>query len=294
MTTKSITLNRLTSTGRMNSKANSSGGLRGELLGRMDVSMMADGADLIGNIAAKQGGWWFDHSGATLNKYTENGVPYVRGVYPSRVGGGVSWPSVWFDFPNGAAPQEYYFQFEARRDGSIQSCSKFVKCYGGNGGAPSYSNTTWNNGYTSSSVSTISFGNGAGLTNDTQNVISYETGHDDEQATRYPSVPANVRTKSIYHGGSFDGSEWGNGTQWKKWRFRIKVNTGTSPETEINDGIFEVWVDGVQRVGAYNIMNRHYSSSFFSKMEFLSYMQDNLGFTLDMRNITISKYDWVD
>jgi len=295
MTAVTINANRLTADGKLHGSAAPDGSLLPILLGRMDVSMVADGVDLKGS-SATQDGWSFDHQNSTITKLTDgDGSPFVRAAYQDRTGGGMSWPSIFYDFAGGASPQDVYVQFEARRDGSILSGSKFAKFYDPNNGGSQYANVTMKNGYTSSDVSSIAFGNGTGLTNDTQHTIWYETGHDDVAPIRYPSVPANVRTTTIDHGSSWSSSDWGNGTQWHKWQFRIKKNSGTSAETEVNDGVFEIWVDGVKKLGAYNIMNRHYSNALtYSRVEFISYMEANPAFTLDVKNITISKNGWID
>lgn len=291
MTSKIITADVLTASGKLNSVAAANGAARPILLGRMDVSMVADDTDLL-HSAASVGPWFFDHTGATLKKYTENGQPYVRGVYPSRIGGGVSWPSIYFNFPKGTAPQELYFQFEARRNGVGGGC-KFVKAYDKNNGTPYYSasNTTWNNNYSSSDIGAIGFGDGTGPQNDSNIVVGYGGGIGGGPM-RYPSQ--NVLPRTAHVGSGWSAAEWGDGTQWHKWQMRAKLNSGTSLETETNDGFYEVWIDGVLRCGHWNIMNRHFDSKGWNRIEFMSYMQDVAGFTLDVRNITISEHGWID
>lgn len=292
MTNVTISPNRLTSSGKLDSSADVGGGLRPILLGRLDISMVADDIDLKGSIATSAQ-WTFDHQNSTIKKYTELGQSFIRSVYNNDLSiNAGSWPSSYFYFQSGIAPQEFYVQLYARRDGAILANSKFMKMYDPNNGGANYSNVTWNAGYSTASIGAVSFGNGTGQTNDTQHVIGYAN-HSDVNL-RYPSVPANVLPASFIHTSGWDATEWGDGSQWHKWQFRIKANTGTSVETEINDGIFEVWVDGIQRLGAYNIMNRHYGSAPFSKIEFLSYSQGRPSFTLDMKNITISTGGWID
>lgn len=293
MTSKTINANVLTSSGKLDSLAAADGSLRPILLGRMDVSMVADDTDLLHSAADVPDVWKYDHINSTLKKYTDSGGdPYVRAVYPDLSGGGTCTPSIKFLFKNDTAPQEIYFQFDARRNGAGGG-SKFVKAFGGVNGI-SVSNTTWNNGYGNSNIASIGFGNGTGLSNDTQHTFWYESGHDDNAQLRFPSNPANVRTTSIVHGATWTAADWGDGTQWHRWKMRIKQNSGTSPETEVNDGIFEIFVNDVLKLGAYNIMNRHYLSLPFAAIEFMSLMQDALGFTLDMKKITISQNGWID
>jgi len=296
MTSVTINANRLTADGKLHGSAAPDGSLLPILLGRMDVSMVADGTDLLNSAADVPNVWKFDHSNSTLKKYTDGaGDPYVRAVYPDMSGGGTATPSINFYFNNLEAPQEFYFQFYARRNGATLGGSKFVKAHDKNDGISPYSNVTWNNGYGSSDISSIAFGNGATPTNDNAFALWYETGHDDTSFLRTPSVPANVRTTSIVHGTTWSASDWGDGTQWHKWQMRIKANTGTSPETEINDGLFEVFVNGVLKLGAYNIFNRGYGSAPFGYLEFMSLSQaPAAAFTLEMKKITISKNGWID
>ena len=304
MTNVTINANRLTSTGKLDSSAKSDGNPLPILLGRMDVSMVADGADLLGS-AANNARWLFDRQGgAGLTKQSDAGVPYVRGVYVDRSGGGMTWPSIYFNFPNGASPQEFYVQFYARRDGSVAAGCKFVKCYGIVGGGGDYANTTFNNGYSSSTISSVAYGDGTGTTNDNTELLYYNAGGTYQTVNRptegtwasgrFPSVPANQLTRSFVNGGAWTGTDWGNGTQWHKFQLRIKQNSGTTSLNETNDGLYEVWVDNVLRCAGYNIMNRNPINGRFYRIEFLSYMQDAAGFTLDVKNVTISTGGWID
>lgn len=292
MTSKTITPNILLATGKFDSSAAPDGGLLPVLIGRLDVSMVADGVDLKGS-AATTANWVFDHINSTIKKYTEAGEPFIRAVYNDDLGiNASSWPSAFFFFPTGTAPQELYFQFYARRNGAGGGC-KFVKAFDKNNGTAYYSvsNTTWNNGYSSSGISSIAFGDGTGPLNDNTIAAGYN-GNLGGPPMRYPSQ--NILPRSSFAGTPFDVAEWGDGTQWHKWQMRVKLNSGTSLITETNDGLLEVFIDGVQRLGHYNIMNRHFDSQGWNKIEFLSYMQGVLGFTLDMKNITLSTGGWVN
>ena len=290
MTNIIITPNRLTSSGKLDSFAAADGSLRPILLGRMDVSMIADGVDLKAS-AAEVGGWIFDHENATTKKFTDAGTPYVKCTYNTCIGGVKSWPKVQFFFNSTQLPSEVYVQFWARRDGSIASNSKFLKIYGKSTGTD-YSNATFSNLYTASDLTTVLYSDGTGLQNDNNQSLSYDSGYE-ANSGRYPSVQPPL-TRSFVHIGKFTAAEWGNGTVWHKFQIRIKQNTGTSSADEINDGVFEVWIDNVLRCAGYNIMNKNPINQKYQYIEFGSLMQDNLGFDYDFKNITISKNGWID
>lgn len=292
MTSVTINANVLTEDGKLHGSAAPDGSRLPILLGRLDISMVADGVDLKGS-AATTANWVFDHINSTIKKYTEADEPYIRAVYNDDLGiNASSWPSAYFFFPTGTAPQELYFQFYARRNGAGGGC-KFVKAFDKNNGTAYYSisNTTWNNNYPSSDIGALIFGDGAGPQNDSNMALGYGGGVGGGPI-RFPSQ--NVLPRTFHTGSGWTAAEWGDGTQWHKWQMRVKLNSGTSLITETNDGIYEVWIDGVLRCGAWNIMNRHFDSQGWNKIEFLSYMQGVLGFTLDMKNITISQHGWID
>ena len=304
MTNITITTNRLTSSSKLDSSAAFGGSPRPILLGRMDVSMVADGTDLKGSLATTAN-WAFDHGNSTIKKYTEGGQAYVRAVYNNDFNINVgSWPAIKFLFSGGESPQEFYFQFYARRDGSVPAGCKFVKCYGIVGGDGNCANTTFNNGYGTSYIGSIAYGDGTGLTNDNAEALFYEAGHFYEtnlrpsfntvQSGRYPSVAGNILPRTFAHGGEWTDANWGDGTQWHKFQMRVRQNTGTSSTDETNDGLYEVWVDNVLRCAGYNIMNRNPINRRFYQIEFMSYMQGVVGFTLEMKNITVSTGGWID
>lgn len=290
MTSVTISANRLTSSGKLDSLAAPDGSKLPILLGRMDVSMISDGVDLLDS-AAEINGWEFDHSNATTKKYTDTGTPFVRCGYNNCVGGGTSWPSIKYYFDDDTSPQEVFVQFYARRDGSIASGSKFVKIYGKSTGSD-YSNATFSNVYDSASIGSILYGDGTGLTNDADNGLSYSDGYE-AQSGRYPTVQTPL-TRTFVHIGEWTGSDWGAGTQWHKFQIRIKQNSGTSAANEINDGVFEVRINDVIRCAGYNIMNKNPINQLYHYIEFSSLMQNNLGFDIDFKNITVSINGWVD
>lgn len=287
--------NRLTSTGKLDSRAMPDGSLSPILLGRMDISMVADDTDLKAS-AATIGGWSFDHANSTIKKYTDSfGDAYARGVYPDMTVSGTATPSIFFTFKNSTAPQEFYVQFYARRLGTGGG-SKWLKCHDKNDGISPYSNVTFNNTYQSSNLSVVGFGNGETPTNDAQKVVWHEAGHDDTGFIRYPSNPANVLPLSIEHGATWSSDDWGDGTQWKKFQYRLKMNTGTSAETEVNDGAYEIRVDDVLKLRITNFMNRSYGSQGIGYLEFMSLSQSPgaAAFSIEMKKITVSENGWVD
>ena len=286
MTNKIITANRLTATGKLDSLASSTGNYLPILLGRMDISMVSDGSDLLGS-AATTPYWAFDHANGTVTKLTEGAGSFVRGVFNDS-SSGTAWNKILFKFPT-AIENEVYIQFYARK--TAGGFPKFVKVYGKSSSGSS--NTTFKGGdYVVGEITGISYGDGSTTSNDTTFGVSYAPGKDAESYVG--GADRNTLPRSFEHGDTFQASEWGDGTVWHKFQFRLKYNSGTTALNEVNDGILESWIDGQLRVKATNIFNRHYSNLPIDYIEFLSYTQGAPAFTMDMKNITISKYGWID
>lgn len=286
MTSKTINANVLTSSGKYDSSAAPDGNPLPILLGRMDVSMVANDANLIAS-AANVGQWGFNVSnpnGSTIIKKNDGSHDYVRASYTA---GGAPDVYVRFTFPT--LVNEYYATFYVRK--SAGGMTKFQKAFGKYNGAGNVANVTFKGGdYTLGEITTVSYGDGVSITNDTQFGASYDSGYDtDAYVGRSGALP-----RTFVHGGKFTAAEWGDGSQWIKFQTRWKQNSGTTSGNEINDGLTEVYINGVLRCAAYNIYNRHYSNLGLDYVDFLSYTQSAPAFTMDIRGLTISTGGWID
>jgi len=286
MTSVTITPNRLTSSGLLDSSAAPDGGLLPVLLGRMDVSMVADGANLVGS-AATTGPWEYNVSdGGNIKKYTDSGTPYARGLYTA---GATCNNYIRFIFPE-RTEKDIYIKFLARK--SAGGMPKFVKFYGQILPTNQTANTTFKGAdYVLGEITTVSYGDGSGTSNDSTFGASYDTGYDsDAYVGRSGSLP-----RTFVHGGKFTAAEWGDGTEWHKFEFHVKFNSGTTALNEINDGCVECRIDGVMRCAAYNIFNRHYSNLPLNYVNVMDLVQGAYPtFTLDVKELTVSKYGWID
>lgn len=283
MTSKTINANVLTSTSKLDSLAAADGSLRPILLGRMDVSMISNGANLLGS-AANNARWEFNvKDGASLTKNNDGTYDYVRGTYPAVA---APWNKVIFKFDR-RDETDICVQFWARK--SAGGMPKFVKFYGQNNGG--YANTTFKGAdYVNGTIDAIGYGDGTGTTNDSQMGVYYDTGRNTDF---YTGRPGSL-TRSFVNGGKFDVGEWGDGSAWQKFQLRVKFNSGTTALNEVNDGIVESRINNVVRCRGENIFNRHYSNPPLDSVEFLSYVQGAPAFTMDIRSITVSRNGWID
>jgi len=164
------------------------------------------------------------------------------------------------------------------------------KFYGQRSG-DNQANATYTMEYLTGDVSYIGYGDGAGtnpVQNDTSNGV----------ATFTPNFISTGRAgplpRTVVNGGMFTAADWGDGSVWHKFQLRLKRNYGTSAADEINDGIVEMRINDTVRARGVNVYNRHWSNAPLDYVEFLSYSQQNTPFTLDFKNITVSKHGWID
>lgn len=146
---------------------------------------------------------------------------------------------------------------------------KFIKVFGQWDELNHYANATFGLDYTgiadgTGSMYAISFGDGTGPINDTDNTLKFNNN---------AANPGRSENVGCYQadgvGYNFSAADWGAG--WHKFELYVKFNSGTSASTETNDGEFMVKIDDVIYMDAKCIYNRHYSNLPISKVEILGY-----------------------
>jgi len=256
MPTRNLEWGRDPNTSKLDSRYDENGNIKVVLLGRADFSVPLPPPTLIA-------GYTFGVSNGA--PYIENGA--LRMDYPALIGdplyqGGI-YNGLHFDVPNGH--KELYIKFRAKMPNAKHGC-KFFKVFG-RSTASNYANTTFALDYTNQdngALRYVGFGDGSTQSNDTQNLIYLNGGGN---IGRGLAVGATVTSA----GQVFDSADWG--TDWHTFRFKIKFNSGTTSQNEINDGEILVNIDGVDYVHATGLFNRHYSNGDIAYISFGDWTQ---------------------
>lgn len=247
MTDINASLYVMTSTGALDSAANELGDLSVLLLGRANFNTPLPVPSILS-------GYTFGVSNGS--PYIENGA--LRMDYPALIGnpqwqGGI-YNGFHFDVQDGH--KELYIKFRAKMPNAKHGL-KFCKVFGRNatGGANTVANTTFALDYTgqdNGGLRYVGFGDGSTQSNDTQQLL-YLNGSSPTFVGRSHGNGAVI----VSNGQMFDSIDWG--TDWHTFRLKIKFNSGTTAENEINDGEILVNIDGVDYVHATGLFNRHYT-----------------------------------
>jgi len=146
---------------------------------------------------------------------------------------------------NGLNLQEVYVRFYFRVDNPSGGC-KFLKFFGKRDSPKGWANTTFALNYNSNTLYELSYGNGAGTINDTQNIIRYGT-----QVKNYGFDPL---VKVSVSEGTFNPKDG----QWHCFEAFMRYNSNGQ-----RDGAYRVWIDGKLRVEATNVKNRNDQNSLY-------------------------------
>jgi len=257
MTTRNLTWGRNPNTSKLDSRYDENGNIKVVLLGRADFSVPLPPPTLIA-------GYTFGVSNGA--PYIENGA--LRMDYPALIGdplyqGGI-YNGLHFDVPNGH--KELYIKFRAKMPNAKHGL-KFCKVFGRSG--TGYANTTFALDFTgadNAGMHYVGFGDGSGINNDTAQLL-YLNGSNPTYIGRSYGNGAVVTSG----GAGFPSSSWGTG--WHTFRLKIKFNSGTTAENEINDGEILVNIDGVDYVHATGLFNRHYSNGDIAYISFGDWTQ---------------------
>lgn len=238
------------------------------------------------------GNWGFGaQSGATIVKENDGTHDYIKATYPIDTTEGTAGDNyVYGGYSPETLQQELFITIYARMPGTYRNGMKFCKLFGGlTNSGNDYANATFTlETYgDQGSMYYAAYGDGATAQNDSQNGIAfYEPNYIDTGRT-------GTLTQTFERGGVFNSSDWGTG--WNKFQLRLKQNSGTSAENEVNDGAIEVYINGIMHGRAINIFNRHWSNAFIETINFFGYSRGATeAFEIHMRDITVSTGDWVD
>jgi hypothetical protein len=190
----------------------------------------------------------------------------LRGVYPLASGGVYAWGEL-----NIAKEQtrDIWVRFRARMPSSSPQGLKFLKVFGGNDGG--YANTTFGLDYTGverGGMYCASFGDGTETQNDTANIILFDGSNPKAVGRAFGKSGYSALTpqKSFWH-----AIEWGK--TWHLFELHVKFNSGTTAQTEVNDGEIFVRIDGKVYLDAKGVYNRHPSNPPIERVEILGWAQ---------------------
>lgn len=207
---------------------------------------------------------------------------FVRGTFPLGADGSGNVPYTRIGLPENT--QEFYMEFDARFPSDVVGL-KFFKVFGiqPEGIEVGSSNMTAGPNYSdSNNFDRISFGDGAGTDNDTQNAIMLD-GTSNASLVGRGWATAQINTPV----GKFTPADWG--TDWHHFKYFCRYNTGTTAETEIPDGAFYLEIDGVLYADIGGIYNRNWQNSqFINNVGLFGYTQGQASeFYLDRDNDVI-------
>ena len=191
-------------------------------------------------------------SGALVGSASGGSIDYsassIRMSYPADVIGG----AVYNYLAVGTTGQSVlYVTFRARFPTAHKSGVKFIKFFGG-GSGNLVANTTIQLAWQTNEIQGVFFGDGTTESNDAQNVIKLD-GTNPEYIGRSYNNGAVVSTPQSSAFSFVD-------EDWHDFRIKVKFNSGTTAENEVNDGEYYLEIDGDVYVHATGLFNRHYNN----------------------------------
>lgn len=217
---------------------------------------------------------------------TESTVNALVGTYPIPPPTGHQY--MWADYSVAELnTEDIYIEFWAKMPSQYKGGCKFVKIFGvrpnskfaGDADATVATDYT---GFDFGAIRQISFGDGTGLRNDSQNVINLDGTNPTMIGRSYGT--AVVKTPQM---SDFPSSAWG--TSWHHFRIHVKFNSGSTSQNEVPDGEFYLEIDGKVYVDATGLFNRNPANGPIDYIEFFGWAQkDPRPFQLWYDNIRIS------
>jgi hypothetical protein len=146
-------------------------------------------------------------------------------------------------------------KFKIRMPSSYKHGFKIWKIFGQPDpqNAANYCNSTFGALYPTAVMESVAFGDGTGEENDQQHAFRYD-GTLPDWAGRNHELPGAVVLTSGGPNFEFEDDEWHD------FEYICKYNTGTTVGDEVSDGAFYVKIDGVMRLDATGVFNRHPSN----------------------------------
>ena len=210
-------------------------------------------------------------------------VDTLEGSYPVP-GAGAQF--IWADYSVAALnTEDVYVEFWAKMPSQYKGGCKFLKVFGERSDPSGDADATIATDYTGvdyGAIRQISFGDGTGVRNDSQNTINLDGTNPSWIGRSYGS--AVVKTPQ---GGNFSSADWG--TQWHHFRVHVKFNSGTTSKNEVADGAYYLEIDNQVYVDATGLYNRNPANGPISYIEFFGWAQkDPQPFQLWYDDIRIS------
>lgn len=166
------------------------------------------------------------------------------------------------------------FKVVRNTDVEPRGACKFVKMFGTITSGTDYANSTFNLGGVSDTFPTlhgINYGDGSGLQNDTN-----------REAYLYPNSHSDQDSLIEYYTQTTEFTPTEN--TWHTVVIRVKYNTNGN-----YDGESEVWIDGTERMHAYNMRNRNDgNSSIWDHISLGDYGNSYADFYLYMDDVTVA------
>lgn len=213
------------------------------------------------------------YPGATWNSFNptrsiENGQ--FRADYPA----GQAYPALALNIAD-LGVSEVSVSFQAKMP-AAKGGLKFVKIFCLNSlEDENYCNVTFGIDYNGvddgrGTINVVSFGDGADLSNDTQNGI-YLDGSTEPSSIGRSFGTATVSTPMNQN---FTAEEWGTGLH--SFTMAVRFNSGSTSENEVADGFLSLTIDGNLYVLATNLFNSNPANSkIIDRVEFFGHAQNN-------------------
>lgn len=193
-------------------------------------------------------------------------VEALVGNFPAPTNGGAMYVGANYKISS-LNTESLYIEFWAKMPGVKEGC-KFVKVFGSRGATTGYADTTIFTDYTGASygaVREITFGDGGGLVNDSQDIIDLSGLH------HYIGRSASTAVVNTPQASDFTATDWG--TSWHHFRIHIKFNSGTTMQNETPNGEYYLEIDGKVYVDATGLYNRNPANGPIAKVGFFGWAQ---------------------
>lgn len=257
----------------------------------LDVVGGGDGTLIFGDNfdAGVLTGWtsYGSQNGGSITVITDTAQTYLGSAgslkfsHPAGFNGVAAWANINI---LGFNKREIFIEFVAKMP-SNKWGGKFCKVFGENVSG-SYANTTFGLDYVTGDMLGVASGDGVNIGNDS--VVYYKfAGSTPGEIGRNYNLPGFSMATPM--GAKFAATDWG--TSWHKFRFRVKFNSGTTSLNEVNDGEYDVWIDGNKYLEVRGCFNRHYSNGPIRSVQLFEWTQGTppLGFEIWYDDFKVSE-----
>mgnify|MGYP006284611813 CR=1 FL=1 len=199
-------------------------------------TLFSDDLDWSGSDFQGSGGWQY----VTFEKLSSGGVNNSGCMRAYGKGNGA-----YIDIEGLGNHLELYIRFYAKVSENSNGGTKWLKVFGQGNGGSTYANTTFIRRYFSGIFDHIEYGEGGG---DNSHKLQYNLN------------------------GTEPNDDWHPPTTWTCYEYHIKF----AQAPEWNNGVVEVWIDGVKYAEHYNVNNRSTAQEglYIDELNFAGYSQD--------------------